>query len=551
MYAYRTPGVYFEWLDTAPGIRVLRTDITGFVGIAERGVLHTPVRIESWQQFLATFGGHIPQAYLAYAVEGFFANGGATCWIVRVADPAEAKAAWIDLPEGEDQSVLRIIASSPGTWGQQLFWSVVKSGKQRFNLSLRMKDGSVEQWCDLSLNPGDRRAADRLINDKSTGSKLINIEIPDNGDLSDFSECNGFLNRSGKDGLSTLTPKHFIGNESSNNDHWGLSALELIDEVGIVSIPDIMRKIRLETNFVERTVNCEDLSGNSENFAYPEVEPEYPPNFDNEQIFYLQQSLIAHCGRLKDRVAILDPATDELTPDKILSTQLTQGDRQGTYYRYASLYYPWIKVVDPLGLPGSVRDIPPSGHIAGLYALSDKRIGVHKPPANEALEAVKDLAEVVDDIDHGRLNEHGINVIRAYPGRGIRVAGARTLSTDPDWRYVNVRRLMIMIEEAIDEQTQWTVFEPNNQALWHDLERTIRNFLLLLWQRGMLDGATAEDAFFARCDETTNRPEEVQNGRLICLVGVQPPWPAEFVVVRIGKTEGGTEFLENSGVENG
>ncbi len=204
-----------------------------------------------------------------------------------------------------------------------------------------------------------------------------------------------------------------------------------------------------------------------------------------------------------------------------------------------------------MGLPGSVRIIPPSGHIAGLYARTDTQFGVHKPPANEALEAVKDLVDAVDEIDHGRLNENEINVIRTYPGRGIRVAGARTLSKDPEWRYVNVRRLMIMIEEGIDEQTQWTLFEPNNQALWHDLERTVRSFLTGLWEREMLDGATVEDAFFVRCDETTNTPEEIRQGRLICLVGVQPPWPAEFVVVRIGKTEGGTEILETKGVENG
>ena len=156
----------------------------------------------------------------------------------------------------------------------------------------------------------------------------------------------------------------------------------------------------------------------------------------------------------------------------------------------------------------------------------------------------------VDDIRHGVLNERGINVIRSFNGRGIRVAGARTLSSDIEWRYVNVRRLMTMIEEAIDESTQWTVFEPNNRDLWRDIDRVVRGFLDALWRRGMLDGATAEEAYFVRCDETTNPPEETDAGRVICLVGVQPPWPAEFVVVRIGKTQGATEIFELTGGRN-
>jgi hypothetical protein len=172
---------------------------------------------------------------------------------------------------------------------------------------------------------------------------------------------------------------------------------------------------------------------------------------------------------------------------------------------------------------------------------------VHKPPANEELEAVKDVRVAVDDLAHGDLNNHGINVIRAQQGRGVRVSGARTIapSDKPEWRYINVRRLLLMIEEAIDEQTQWTVFEPNNPDLWREVDRVARSFLDGLWRRGMLDGATAEEAYFVRCDETTNPADQTEAGRLICEIGVLPPWPAEFVVVRIGKTEGGTEILEN------
>ena len=154
------------------------------------------------------------------------------------------------------------------------------------------------------------------------------------------------------------------------------------------------------------------------------------------------------------------------------------------------------------------------------------------------------MTDRVGDLAHGDLNERGINVIRAYPGRGIRVYGSRTLSSDSQWQFLNVRRLLLMIETAIQRQTQWVVFEPHNTALQEDLDRVIRGFLTDLWHRGMLDGATPDDAFDVRCDDTTNPPEEIDAGRLICFVGVQPPPPAEFVVIRVGKTLEGTVVLE-------
>jgi phage tail sheath protein FI len=248
---------------------------------------------------------------------------------------------------------------------------------------------------------------------------------------------------------------------------------------------------------------------------------------------------------LKDRIAVLDVPLSanevEITPE------LAQAWRNNFDTKYGAIYYPWLRVPDPLNLEGILRSVPPSGYVAGIYARGDRRVGVHKPPANAELEGVKDVQVTVDDIDHGALNDGGVNVIRSYRGRGVRVAGARTL-TEPasEWRYVNVRRLLIMIEEAIDEQTQWTVFEPNNRDLWRDIERVARSFLETIWRRGMLDGATPEEAFYARCDETTNSQADIDVGRVTCEIGVLPPWPAEFVIVRIGKTEGSTEIVEEA-----
>jgi phage tail sheath protein FI len=243
-------------------------------------------------------------------------------------------------------------------------------------------------------------------------------------------------------------------------------------------------------------------------------------------------------------VAVLDTRPEDRTAEQAIAWRR---GFSGDSTKYAALYFPWLKVPDPLGLGGALVEVPPSGHVAGVYARGDLRVGVHKPPANEELEGVKDVAVAVGDVEHGELNERGVNVVREYRGRGVRVAGARTLSGDPLWRYVNVRRLLSMIEEAIDEGTQWTVFEPNNPDLWREVDRVARNFLLNIWRRGMLDGATPEDGFYVRCDATTNPPAETEAGRMTCEIGVLPPWPAEFVVVRIGKTEGATEIFETAG----
>jgi hypothetical protein len=210
----------------------------------------------------------------------------------------------------------------------------------------------------------------------------------------------------------------------------------------------------------------------------------------------------------------------------------------------AALYHPWVAVADPLRLTGLVRFIPPSGHVAGMFARVDRLRGVHKPPANELLEGVYDLSLSIDDEAHGRMNSAGVNAIRIVPGRGTLVLGARTLSDDVRWRYVNVRRLFSMIEEALDGQMQWVVFEPNNPQLWRHIDRAIRGFLERLFRAGMLDGETSDDAYYVRCDETTNPPERTDMGQVLCVIGIQPPYPAEFVIVRIGVTRSGIQIEE-------
>jgi phage tail sheath protein FI len=272
-----------------------------------------------------------------------------------------------------------------------------------------------------------------------------------------------------------------------------------------------------------------------------------PPAFGDDEIHALQVAMLTHCLRLRDRFAILDVRRQDLQP-----TQAEEWRNEFTYEEsFAALYYPWIRVNDPLELEGLVRTIPPSGHIAGVFARTDLTQGVHQAPGNEVVEGVRDVVFAVNSREHGDLNSVGVNVILPWPGGGIRVFGARTLYQAPLLRYINVRRLLLWIEEAIDESTQWIVFEPNNDALRRDTDRAVRGLLESLFRRGMLDGAKIDDAFSVQCDERNNPPEEVDAGRLICEVGVQPPRPAEFVVVRIGRTQSGIEVLEERSVARG
>jgi phage tail sheath protein FI len=571
MLAYRTPGVYFEWLDTrAPALVPLRTDIAGFVGISASGPVQTPVKVESWTQFTSIFGGHTAQGYLAYSVEGFFANGGQTCWVVRAADPATAKPAAFELPDESGQPTLRLTAitrvvssdgerrtvESPGRWGQNLTFSLSLVARDRFTLVLRLGNAS-EIWRDLSLRPNDGRYVERLVNDRESGSRLVKAKdlnspagFPGNTPDPRSEKLRGGTGRltGGSDGLQTLLIGHFSGVGAPPGKPWGLATLEEVDEVSIVAMPDIMPKPTVEPQKRETRPECSVLGKEPEPPPLKTAPLEFAPNFSREEVSTLQSALLAHCLKLKDRFAVLDTRPEDLTRETVLEWRRLELSGDDQSMRYAALYFPWLLAPDPLHLEGLLRAIPPSGHVAGIYARGDRRVGVHKPPANEELLGVKDVRVALDDEMHGDLNEQGVNVIRPYRGRSIRVAGARTLCLkDPSWRYVNVRRLLIMIEEAIEEQTQWAVFEPNNPSLWREIDRVARAFLNDLWRRGMLDGATSDEAYSVRCDETTNPPTETEMGRLICEIGVQPPWPAEFVIVRIGKTEGSTEIIEVGG----
>jgi phage tail sheath protein FI len=212
----------------------------------------------------------------------------------------------------------------------------------------------------------------------------------------------------------------------------------------------------------------------------------------------------------------------------------------------AALYYPWIEVMDPL--TRRPITIPPSGHIAGVWARVDDQRGVHKAPANEVIMGANGLAFQVTHAEQGGLNKNGINCIRAFPGRGIRIWGARTLSSDPEWRYINVRRLFNFVSESIMTGTQWSVFEPNDPFLWTSLSISVSNFLRNVWRSGALFGATPAEAFYVKCDSETNPPEVIEAGMVVCEIGIAPVKPAEFVIFRLSQfTGGGAAETEEGG----
>jgi len=271
-------------------------------------------------------------------------------------------------------------------------------------------------------------------------------------------------------------------------------------------------------------------------------------------------AVLEHCDKMKDRVAILDAPenVDNIDQLKTVATGKSKkpaggegeagsgsasgGVRPPTQDKgFASFYFPWLSTPDPLA-PKSEITVPPSGHMAGIYARTDATRGVHKAPANEVVRGALDLTYRITPQEQGDLNTLGVNCIRFFPTQGIRVWGARTLADSAsEWRYINVRRLFNMIEESIARGTRWVVFEPNDQTLWKSIKRDISAFLTIQWRQGALMGATPEEAFFVQCDAETNPPEVIDAGQVVAVIGIAPVKPAEFVIFRIGQSAAGTQ----------
>ena len=236
--------------------------------------------------------------------------------------------------------------------------------------------------------------------------------------------------------------------------------------------------------------------------------------------------LVAHCERMRYRIAVFD-APEGQTVDEV------RAYRAGLDSTHAALYYPWVRIDDPV--TGKEIHLPPSGFMAGIYARNDVERGVHKAPAAEVVKLAIGFERRLNQAQQDVLNPEGINCLRFFQGRGHRVWGARTISSDPEWKYVNVRRYFAFLERSIDRGTQWVVFEPNSPQLWSNVRGIVEAFLFDEWRSGRLLGTKPDEAFFVRCDRSTMTQNDLDNGRLICEVGVAPLRPAEFVIFRIGQ----------------
>jgi hypothetical protein len=552
------------------------TRVAGFVGVAARGPLDCPTLLRGWNEFTDVFG-NAHEGYLARAVEGFFLNGGESCYVVRVAHrarggsqpgPENPACAELIIKDAWDKPTIRACALNEGKWGNNIWVRFQQNTAARTLLTLDLELGAGEarvnsirgiergalvriydrensdwvivtevdveerlvKWSaatpvarryraagptylevlefdvyatlrdrrevfrGLQLSTLSRRNALRVINAES---QLIRLEdmgspaplphnLPQAGPAARL--------QGGRDGLETLVPADFIGHDAGPTERAGLMALAGVEAVGMLCVPDAML-----------------------------MHVRAPGPQSDRDIQAVHDAMITQCERLRDRFAILDAPP-------IKDVEEVRKWRRRIESSYAAMYYPWLQIKNSQEQPIKV---PPSGHAAGVYARCDRDVGVHKAPANEVVMGAVGLTINLNETHLGMLNADGINTLRSFPGRGTRLWGARTCSEDPDWRYVNVRRLFIMLRRSLEDGTQWAVFEPNDSRTWEKLSGTVGDFLKDLWGQGYFAGAGPEDSFFVKCNGDTNPPEVREQGQLVMEVGVAPAVPAEYIVFQL------------------
>ena len=497
---YLSPGVYVEEVDrgTKP-IEAVGTSMAAFIGItAEASVkafdaatnervvvesrLNKPTLVTSWTQFTDMYGDFTSGAYLPDAVYGYFANGGGACYVTSLralSEGGDLKTADVVIPGKAKANSFKVVAKNAGPVGNDLVVSIKVTGDDTFamNVGSDIKSG-------LTIKKGENHVG---------GADFETVKITNVGSVM---PAEGTYKLTGG-GIKPLTAKDFIGDVT---DRTGLGGCEAIDEIRLVICPDVMA----------------GYDGSAK-----------------ERVKMVQEAMIAQCEKLRYRFAVID------TPPG-LNPQ--QADEWRGYVNfdssYAAMYYPWIQIADLSGSGSTTKFIPPSGHMAGIYNRTDANRGVHKAPANDTVLGAIDLEVRLSKAEQDVLNPKGVNCIRSFPGRGIRVWGARTLSSDGSWRYINVRRLFIMVEASMETGLSWVVFEPNDTTLWAKVIRDVTSFLRVIWRTGALFGTTPEAAFYVKCDEELN-PHEIRDlGQLIIEVGLAPVKPAEFVIFRISQWAG-------------
>lgn len=518
MASYLHPGVYVEEIPAGSAtLAAGATAVAAFVGFTEKGPTDDPDDpmglkprlVTSWSQFEDLYGGLTPGAMLPHSVYGWFNNGGSVCYIVRVAhvepagEPATKALPAADRALGQPVTVESIEPDADV--------SVVITSEEledddapaTFTVAVVEGGETVETFSKVTVVPGDRNI-ETVVNAESEKVRVATLEAVDPG----FDQTMTML-KPGTFPLEKVNPnpvevkpRSFAGSE---NDRTGINGLVIADDVTMVMVPDLITAATKEDGSV-----------------------------DLGMWKAVQTALITHCEAAGNRMAVLD------APPGMSVQQIKEWRSDTAMYdsAFAAMYYPWIKVDNPVATNGDAELlVPPSGHVAGLWSRVDEERGVHKAPANEVLRGVLDVEMPITDKEQGLLNPDGINCIRTFGTRGIRVWGARTLSSNTEWTYINVRRLFNMIETTISDGTQFAVFEPNDWRLWGRLTRTITSFLTGLWRDGALFGETADQAFFVKCDAENNPQDQIDRGMVVMEIGIAPVKPAEFVIFRISQLQ--------------
>lgn len=512
MPEYLHPGVYIEEIERGPRpIEGVPTSTAAIVGEAERGST-MPRLVTSYKDYQRWFGDVFhPTKFLPYAANGFFENGGKRTFVARLVGNGAtlATATFGDF-------IVR--AAGPGLWGTRVRVKISDSttldangDPVGFRLQLAYWSGTVpafDPFVDRTSlpRPAITEEFDDLVTDESSpdyyGKRFPFIDL-EKGETNQGPESSalGILVRNV--GVPAGTPPA-AGLQDLAGGADDPAALGVDDYTGL-AIPGVRGIQGLSALELDK---------------YRDVALVYAPNVSTD----IAKAIVAHCEKLRFRFAVIDS-------DKGQDPGALNPRNAVTDSTYAGFYYPWLVTADPR--TGARKLVPPGGHVLGVYARSDTERGVFKAPANEIVRGALDLEQEINDQVQDDLNPKGVNVIRSFPGRGIRVWGARTITSNALWKYVSVRRLFIFLERSIYEGTQWVVFEPNDDRLWARVTDTIRLFLRTQWRLGALFGRTEQEAFFITCDRTTMTQDDILNGRLICEIGIAPVRPAEFVIFRI------------------
>ena len=582
MAEYLHPGVYVEEYDSgAVPMQGVSTSTAGFIGYAERGpVTGQPQFVTSFADYKRIYGGYLSQAkygdtrYLPYAVEQFFLNGGSRAYIMRVADPKASCAKAVS-------GVLEVNAANPGAWGDMVRVTIMPSSKAKTQV-LSANGAELLLKNPEGFNAGDvvelfDGAKSEYLTVKSALDKVITLDAEPTLKVADATigttkfirSCEISVQVSFGDQVEayenvSINPysSNYIGNAAAASK---LAVFSVNQQAAPAAAPAVPAKAKDGKQAApaaapaasivpyelcggaDKSVALALTGGSDGNIGTVDAatyvgSDNGPGNRTGLQAFIensnvsimlipgitdatVQANLVAFCENKGSCFAILDaPLSMKTTND--LSEFRDKFDSS-----YAALYHPWVEMLD--GDSRRPAYFPPSGCMAGIYARTDNERGVYKAPANETVSGCTGLSCLYNDAEQDILNPIGVNLIRSFTGRGIRVWGGRTLSSNGLWKYVSVRRLFIYVEESIKANTNWVVFEPNSETLWLRVTQTISGFLAGCWRDGALAGSSTDQAFFVECGLTTMTQDDIDNGRLICSIGIAPVKPAEFVIFRI------------------